>query len=157
MHTDYSSSSACNTNAQLLDFNAPAWVIDIPVHDMKLAFSNNLHQVQCLLNTIDDTSFDITKSAPFFSWANATLTRCHSSPPTPMVFRNSFDPLSTTHDDEEDNIEALMTFSSLPTTAAPLCQPHLNTLKTSVRNARHSIPSPSHPHHIPSNLLPPLG
>ena len=44
MHTDFPSSSTHNTNAQLLDFNAAAWVINIPVHDKKLAFSNNLPQ-----------------------------------------------------------------------------------------------------------------
>ena len=46
MHTDYSQSSACNTNAQLLDFNTAAWVVNVPVHDMKLAFSNDLHQAK---------------------------------------------------------------------------------------------------------------
>ena len=37
-----------------------------------------------------------------------------------MVFRNSFDALSLALDDEEDNIEALMTFSLSQTTAPPL-------------------------------------
>ena len=38
----------------------------------------------------------------------------------PTVFRNSFDTLSLALDNKEDNIKALMTFSSLQTTAAPL-------------------------------------
>ena len=46
IHTDYSSSSTTNTNAQLLDFNATTWVIKIPVHDMKLAFLNALPQAK---------------------------------------------------------------------------------------------------------------
>ena len=46
MHTDYSLSSAHNTNAQLLDFDAPVWVLDVPAHDMKLVFLNDLHQAK---------------------------------------------------------------------------------------------------------------
>ena len=41
-----------------------------------------------------------------------------------MVFRNSSNALSLTLEDEEDNIEALMIFSSSPTTAAPF---HVST------------------------------
>ena len=33
-------SSMQNTNAQLLNFDVTTWVIDLPVHDMNLAFSN---------------------------------------------------------------------------------------------------------------------
>ena len=41
-----SSSSTQTTNAQLLDFEAATWVVDIPVHDMKLVFSNALLQAK---------------------------------------------------------------------------------------------------------------
>ena len=171
MYTDYSLSSAHNSNAQLLDFDAAACVVNIPVHNMKFAFSNNLHHAkaptpqpglqtkhnacQTLSTTINDGSFNAAKSAAFFISANATLVRCHLSPATPMVFRNSFDALSIALDDEEDNIKALMTFLSSPTTTVPS---HVSSppqhIKTSIRDARHSIPSPSYPHHLPRNHLP---
>ena len=38
MHTNYSTTSKQNTDAQLLDFDATAWVIEIAIHAMKLAF-----------------------------------------------------------------------------------------------------------------------
>ena len=135
MHTDYSTTSKCNTNAQLWDFNAIAWVIDIPVQYMKLAFLKApLHakastpwpasQTKCYICstppvTNNDALFDAAESAPFFSSANATLNGCNSSPATPTLFRNSFNTLSLTLEDEEDNIKDLMTFSSSPTIAAP--------------------------------------
>ena len=40
-HTDYSTTSKQNTNTPLLDVDTSAWVIDIPVQDMKLAFSKS--------------------------------------------------------------------------------------------------------------------
>ena len=39
MHTDYSTTSKQNINAQVLEFDTTTWVINIPVHDMNLAFS----------------------------------------------------------------------------------------------------------------------
>ena len=93
----------------------------------------------------------------FAAQQNSTLTRCHSSTPTPTVFRNSFNALSITADNEEDHSEAMMT-SHHHQALLPLCmcQPHLNTSETSIRHERHSIPHLSHPHHLPSNHLPPL-
>ena len=40
MHNDYPTTSKQNTNAQLLDFDATTWVIDLPVHDLNLTFMN---------------------------------------------------------------------------------------------------------------------
>ena len=164
MHTDFYLQHQCPTSG--LQFHHMG-----PDQYMKLAFLNDLQQAkaptpwpafqnkqtacQTLSSTINDASFNAARSAQFFSSANATLARCHSSPPTPTVFRNSFDTLSITLDNEEDQFKALRTFSSLPTSAAPS---HVSTppqhIKTSVRNTRCSIPSPSHTHHLPSNHPP---
>ena len=38
-HTNYSTTSKRNTNAQLLEFDTSTLVFNIPVHNMKLAFS----------------------------------------------------------------------------------------------------------------------
>ena len=109
------------------------------------------------LVTNNDALFDVAKSVPFFSSANATLDWCNSSPATPTVYRNSIDTLSLTLEDEEDNARALMTFSSSPTITAPS---HVSTkpqcIKTSIRSARHCIPSISHMQHLPRNHLPML-
>ena len=71
-------------------------------------------------DTTDDAFFNTAKLAPFFSSANATLDGCNLSQATAMVFRNSFDALSLALEDEEDNIKALTTIPSSPSTAAPL-------------------------------------
>ena len=83
----------------------------------------SLNQVQCSLNplvTNNGNLFDAAASAPFFSSINATLDGWNLSPAIPPVLRNSFNALSLTVEDKEDNIKALTTFSSSPTTAAPL-------------------------------------
>ena len=108
--------------------------------------SKNSHQSP--FSTISDASFDATKSAPFFSLANATLVGCYSSPPTPMVFRNSFNTLSIVIDDKEDHIKDLTILSSSPTSTATL---HVATPPQHVKNKHqtcktlHSKPNPSTP------------
>ena len=129
------SSAKQNINTQLLDFDVAAWVIDIPVHDMKLAFMKaplqakastpqpafqtkySTCQITCVTN--DYALFDAPESAPSFSSTNATLNGHNSSPATSMVFRNSFNTLSLALEEEEDNAKALTTFSLSPTTGAP--------------------------------------
>ena len=78
---------------------------------------HNAHPTTPVTN--NNALFNAAESAPFFSSANATLDRCNSSPATTMVFRNSFDALSLTLEDKEDNIEALTISSSSPTTTGP--------------------------------------
>ena len=72
----------------------------------------------------DHAFFNTAKSTPFFSSTNTTLDGCNPSPATAMVFRNSFNALSPILEDKEDNIKALMTFPSSPSTTAPL---HVST------------------------------
>ena len=40
MHTDYATTSKQNTNAQFLDFDMTAWVVNLRVHDLNLTFTN---------------------------------------------------------------------------------------------------------------------
>ena len=56
----------------------------------------------------------------------------------PTVFKNSFDNRSLTLDNEEDNIQALMTFSSSPTTTVPL---HVSTAPQHIitKHQKHKI------------------
>ena len=97
---------------------------------------------------ISDASFNDAKSAPFSSSANATLTGCHSSTPSPMVFRNFFNALSITLDDKEDHIKVLTTLSSSPTSVSTS---HVSAPPQHVKNkcqtckTLHSKPKPSTP------------
>ena len=91
MHTDYPTTSKQNTNAQLLDFDATAWIIDLPVHNLSLIFTKAPPQAKastpwpvfwtkCTAHqtthvTTDHAFFDTAKSAPFS--ANATLKGCN--------------------------------------------------------------------------------
>ena len=161
MHTDYSTTSKQNTNGQLLDFDAAAWVINIPVHNMKLYFMKAPCKPR--LRHFSQPSKPRAMLAephmspmmtPHLMLLNQPLSSALQMPPlmgailslgSSIVFTKSFDALFLTLEDEEDNIKALTTFSSSPiTTALHMCQPYLNTVKPSIRCPRHFILSPSH-------------
>ena len=46
VHTDYPTTSTQNTNAQLLDFDATTWVINLPIHNLSLTFTKSLLQAK---------------------------------------------------------------------------------------------------------------
>ena len=133
MHTDYTTTSKPNTNAQLLDFNATTWVINIPVHDMKSAFLKAppqdkastpwpVAQTKCNAHEPPPPPPMSPMMMPCLMPLNQLLSSALPMPPLMGPTHLKPPPPSSGTSltlSEEDNVEALMTFSSSPTTGDP--------------------------------------
>ena len=110
IHTDYSTTSKQNTNAQLLDFNTYAWVIDILVHNMKLALSKLPHMPRLQhLGQPPEPSTRLAK--PHLS---PTVTPCLMLPNQPLSSALQMPPLTgVTH------FQPLPRSSGTPSTLSP--------------------------------------